>query len=145
MCILTKNFFFECNCCVKMVLYCIICFIKRYLSTLRECPSGTFGRKCKIKCRYPSFGKGCRHRCDCGEGLCNHIEGCPPLGNPYDTYYSFSTLKMRKIVKKIPMKRKTKNIMCLNPIFKWLHTRMEQNTTLSTNLLVWGTKPRRPP
>ena len=67
---------------VKLVMYCIICIIKLYKSTLRECPSGTFGRACQFKCLYPSFGEGCRQRCDCGEGLCNHIEGCPPLGNP---------------------------------------------------------------
>ena len=67
---------------VKFVMYCIICIIKLYKSTLRECPSGTFGRACQFKCHYPSFGEGCRQRCDCDEGFCNHIEGCPPLGNP---------------------------------------------------------------
>ncbi|XP_078317101.1 uncharacterized protein LOC144620416 [Crassostrea virginica] len=42
------------------------------------CPSGYYGSRCHTTCTYPRFGEGCRHECDCGPHLCDHVRGCPP-------------------------------------------------------------------
>lgn len=42
------------------------------------CPLGFHGYRCQESCKYPKFGLRCERVCDCRQGLCNHIKGCPP-------------------------------------------------------------------
>ena len=92
--IFTEFFSSNCNDHVKMEIHIITCFIRLY--SLRKCPSGTLGIACEIKCSFPSFGEGCKQRCNCDKWRCNHIYGCRPPGNPNCIQCGFSSVKIWK-------------------------------------------------
>ncbi|XP_062566016.1 uncharacterized protein LOC134228382 [Saccostrea cucullata] len=41
------------------------------------CSPGYVGRNCTVMCPYPLYGFLCNSKCDCSEGLCNRVTGCP--------------------------------------------------------------------
>ena len=45
-------------------------------SVLGTCDPGFIGQHCNIVCRYPSFGQGCQHHCNCDKMYCDFKTGC---------------------------------------------------------------------
>ncbi|XP_062590564.1 uncharacterized protein LOC134252140 isoform X3 [Saccostrea cucullata] len=64
-----------------ITLKIVICSIKNCIGyaqsgKCKECLPGFVGEHCSHTCRYPSYGKGCQHVCECDQSVCHVVSGC---------------------------------------------------------------------
>ncbi|XP_062590562.1 uncharacterized protein LOC134252140 isoform X1 [Saccostrea cucullata] len=75
-----------------ITLKIVICSIKNCIGyaqsgKCKECLPGFVGEHCSHTCRYPSYGKGCQHVCECDQSVCHVVSGCSKVSECQPGYF----------------------------------------------------------
>ena len=56
-------------------MYCLI-LREHNFCYYSECQIGYLGLNCDLECKFPFFGKMCKHTCECPKDSCDFAHGC---------------------------------------------------------------------